>query len=54
MPLFEDVARDSNSYTMWLFWPLTIVLTVIVFIAWHLWVRHSYKPVREKATKSII
>lgn len=41
MPLFEDVARGTNSYTMSLYWPLTVALTLVVFLCWYLWVRHK-------------
>jgi hypothetical protein len=53
MPLFEDSARESNTYKMWLYWTLTVLMTIAVFLSWHLWVRHKYKLPRQKVDKTI-
>lgn len=52
MPLFEDSARGTNTYTMWLYWTLTVIMTLSVFLAWHLWVKYKYKEPKEKVDKS--
>ncbi len=46
MPLFIDVASDGGVYGMWLYWVLTGLLIIVVFVAWWVYIRRRFKKMK--------
>jgi hypothetical protein len=43
MPLFVDTVTSHNDYTMWLYWTLTGVTTLIVFVCWYGYTTYKFR-----------
>jgi hypothetical protein len=53
MPLFVDTATNGGAYTMWLYWLLTGITTLIVFFTWYLYTRRKFGQISEWTHKNV-
>lgn len=53
MPLFVETATNGGAYTMWLYWLLTGLTTLIVFSAWYLYIRHKFRQINDLTKNNV-
>jgi hypothetical protein len=53
MPLFVDTATNGGAYTMWLYWLLTCLTTLVVFSAWYLYTRHKFRQIGDLTKNNV-
>lgn len=53
MPLFVDAATEGGAYTMWLYWLLTGLSTLVIFITWYFYTRRKFQRMNEWTHKNV-